>query len=214
MKVLSVSDVELNMIYSPQITERFDQIDAIISCGDLPFYYLEYMISMLNRPLYFVRGNHAQSVEYGSGWDRHFPLGGCNLHRKVLRSGEGLLMAGVEGSLRYNKGPHQYTQNEMWIHVFRLVPQLLLNKLRFGRYLDIFVSHAPAWKIHDADDQPHRGIKAFRWLDTVFQPSYHLHGHVHIYRQDGIYFTFLGKTRIINTYGYRVTDIPIPDLKT
>jgi Icc-related predicted phosphoesterase len=210
VKVLSVSDIELSLIYSPQIVERFSQVDMIISCGDLPYYYLEYMISMLNIPLYFVRGNHAPVVEYGSEWERHYPLGGCNIHRKTVRGVNGTLIAGIEGSLRYNKGPFQYTQRQMWLNVFRLIPGMVVNRLRFGRYLDFLVTHAPPWKIHDAEDRPHQGIKAFRWLDQVFQPEYHLHGHVHLYRQDAMKLTFLGKTKILNTYGYQVTEIALP----
>jgi uncharacterized protein len=210
MKILSISDVELNQLYSPQIVDRFSQADIIVSCGDLPFYYLEYIVSMLNKPLYFVKGNHAPAFEYGPSWEKQFPLGGTNMHRKVTSTNEGLLLAGIEGCLRYNTGPHQYTQNEMWLNVFRLVPQLFFNRLRFGRYLDLFITHAPAWKIHDADDRPHQGIKAFRWLDNVFQPTYHIHGHVHLYRQDAVRLTFLGKTNILNTFGYRITDIKIP----
>jgi len=210
MKILSVSDVELNLIYSPQIVDRFNEVDVIISCGDLPFYYLEYMISMLDKTLYFVRGNHAPTMEHGASWETPYPLGGCNLHRRPSCTSGGLLLAGVEGSLRYNKGPYQYTQNQMWMHVFRLIPQLFINRLLYGRFLDIFVTHAPAWKIHDADDRPHQGIKAFRWFDRVFQPSYHLHGHVHLYRQDAIKLSFYGKTKILNTYGYQVTDFQVP----
>lgn len=182
----------------------------VISCGDLPYYYLEYIISMLNKPLYFVRGNHAPAAEYGSEWERQFPMGGLDIHRKTQRTSNGLLIAGIEGSLRYNNGPYQYTQREMWLNVFRLIPGLFLNRLRFGRYLDIFVTHAPPWKIHDAEDRPHQGIKAFRWFDQVFQPAYHLHGHVHLYRQDAVKLTFFGKTKILNTYGCQVTDFTLP----
>ncbi|MEM5776020.1 MAG: hypothetical protein AAGU05_13545, partial [Anaerolineaceae bacterium] len=63
MKILSISDVELGIIYSSQIAERFYDVDLVISCGDLPYYYLEYVISALNVPLYHVRGNHASKVE-------------------------------------------------------------------------------------------------------------------------------------------------------
>jgi uncharacterized protein len=210
VKILSVSDVELNLIYSPQIIDRFSQVDVIIGCGDLPFYYLEFMISMLNRPLFFVRGNHAPKIEYGAEWERQFPLGGRNIHCQTVRTASGLLLAGVEGCLRYNTGPYQYTQRQMWMNVFRLIPGMMVNRIRYGRFLDVFVTHAPPWQIHDADDRPHQGIKAFRWLDQVFQPSYHLHGHVHLYRQDAIKLTFLGKTNILNTYGYQITDLSLP----
>jgi hypothetical protein len=48
-------------------------------------------------------------------------------------------MAGVEGSIRYREGPFMYTQSEMWLNVFSLIPRLLLNKWIYGRYLDIFI---------------------------------------------------------------------------
>lgn len=207
MKILSVSDVELSFIYSAHITERFRDVDLVISCGDLPHYYLEYMISMLDVPLYYVHGNHASKVEYSAEGERSAPWGGYDLHRRVKRDPSGLLLAGIEGSLQYNYGPHQYTQSQMWMFVFSLVPGLFFNKLRYGRYLDVFVTHASPWKIHDMDDRPHRGAKAFRWLIDVFQPSYHLHGHIHVYRSDTVTETTIGKTKVINTFGYRETNI-------
>lgn len=202
MKILAVSDVELGFIYSPQIARRFQDVDLIIGCGDLPYFYLEYMISMLDVPLYFVRGNHASQSEYGVGGERHFPWGAVDLHRRAVRDESGLLLAGIEGSNRYNFGEHQYTQVEMWAFAFSLAPALMVNKIRYGRYLDILITHAPPWKIHDMDDLPHHGIKAFNWLIKVFTPLYHLHGHIHVYRPDTIIETQVGATRVINTYGY------------
>lgn len=210
MRILSVSDTEIGFIYSPMIIERFQSTDLVISCGDLPYYYLEYIVSMLNVPVYFVRGNHASKIEITSGGERTYPWGAVELHQRVARDKSGLLLAGLEGSLQYNKGPHQYTQAQYWNKAFRLVPGLMINKLRTGRYLDILVTHAPPWKIHDADDLPHRGIKAFRWLIDVFKPAIHLHGHIHVYRQDTVTETLVGKTRVVNTYGYREFDFCVP----
>ena len=152
----------------------------IISCGDLPYYYLEYMISMLDVPTYYVRGNHASKIEDTTGGERTSPWGAIDLNGCCKRDQSGMLLAGIEGSIRYNNGPHQYSQSEMWRMAFGLVPGLLINRMRFGRYLDILVTHAPPYKIHDASDLPHVGIKAFRWLIDVFKPLYHLHGHIHI----------------------------------
>lgn len=211
--VLIVSDKVVSFIYSPAIRERFSHIDLVISCGDLPYAYLEYIVSVLNVPLFFVRGNHAKVVEYHSWGERRAPWGAVDLHRRVVYH-EGLLLAGVEGSLRYNEGPFQYSQAEMWWHVFSLVPNLILNRLRYGRYLDIFVSHAPPWGIHDRPDLPHQGIKAFRWLLKTFQPAYHFHGHVHIYRPDTITQTRFHRTWVINTYGYRELEIPAASVLT
>ncbi len=119
----------------------------------------------------------------------------------------GLLMAGIEGSLRYRNGPFQYSQEDMWINVFHLVPGLFFNRLRFGRFLDVFVSHSPPRGIHDQPDLPHQGIGAFRWLIRVFKPSTYFHGHIHVYRPDTETETRFGATRVINTFGYRVTEV-------
>ncbi len=211
MKILAVSDTEIGFIYSPMVRERFENIDLVISCGDLPYYYLEYIISMLNIPLYFVRGNHANKVEFSSGGiSRTAPWGAVDLHERVDEDDTGLLLAGLEGSINYNHGPHQYSQVEFWYMAFKLVPQLLINKVRLGRYLDVLVTHAPPWGIHDMEDLPHHGIKAFNWLIKVFQPAYHLHGHIHIYRQDTIRHTRVGETKVTNVYGYQEIDIATP----
>lgn len=207
MKILAVSDVELGFIYNVQIAQRFQDVDLMISCGDLPYYYLEFMISMLDKPLYFVRGNHASKVEDTVAGERTSPWGAVDLHRRVKRASNGLLVAGIEGSLRYNNGPNQYSQAEMWSLVFGLVPRLLYNRQRYGRFLDVLVTHAPPWQIHDMSDLPHQGIKAFRWLLKVFKPAYHLHGHIHIYRNDVTTVTQFHQTQVINCYGYRELEI-------
>jgi Icc-related predicted phosphoesterase len=64
----------------------------------------------------------------------------------------------------------------MWRHVFRW---LIFNN-RLQAFLDIFITHSPPLGMHDQDDLPHQGIKAFRWLVDSFQPAYYFHGHVHI----------------------------------
>jgi Icc-related predicted phosphoesterase len=206
LKVLSLSDIPVQFIYSAQVRRRFADAEIVIGCGDLPYYYLEYVLGSLDVPLFYVRGNHDKEVEYEADSERVAPAGGINLHRRVINE-RGLLLAGVEGSLQYRKGPFQYSQTEMWFHVFRLIPALLLNRSLYGRYLDVFVTHSPPAGIHDRTDLPHQGIKAFRWFIDVFQPGYHLHGHIHIYRPDAVTETLHGKTRVINSFGFRETTI-------
>ena len=211
MNLLTVSDVESSLIYSANIAKRFYDVDLAISCGDLSYFYLEYIISTLDIPLYYVRGNHAKDIEHGYGGTRRSPWGAINLHKKVIRAKDsGLLLAGVEGCIRYNDGDYQYTQQEMWLKVMHLVPGMLMNKIRYGRFLDIFVSHASPWGIHDETDRAHHGVKAFLWLVKVFQPMFHLHGHIHIYWPGVICETKLGKTTIYNTYGYRKLTFDFP----
>jgi len=214
IKILSISDQVDPLIYSNNLNERHGDVEFVISCGDLSYMYLEYIITILNCPLYFVRGNHDPELEPNMGEPRAYPLGAQNLHGRILRN-DGILLAGVEGSIRYNqRTPFQYTQGMMWNHVFKLVPGLLFNKLIHGRYLDIFVTHAPITGIHEGSDWAHQGIKAFRWLVNTFQPAYHFHGHIHYYRPDEVKESWVGKTKVINTYRSQVTEIDQKDLMT
>ena len=203
MKLLCLSDVESKVVYSTQIRERFGKTDIAISCGDLPYPYLEYVISMLDIPLYYVHGNHLTIIETPQDELRLHPWGGVNLHRKVVYDKvNNLLIAGIEGSLRYNEGPKQYSQFQMWLMVMEMVPKLLLNKLRYGRFLDCFVSHSPATGIHAQDDYAHRGVHAFRWLLRWFSPKLHLHGHVHLYMPNQPRETLFHQTRVVNAYKF------------
>ncbi|UCF28628.1 MAG: metallophosphoesterase [Chloroflexota bacterium] len=204
IKVLSLSDKQIESIYSPVVKDRFPDIDLILGCGDLTYSYLEFVVSMLDVPLYYVRGNHSHMIEYTASGPKTRPQGGTDIHRRVVNH-HGLILAGIEGSLRYRRGPFQYSQFEMWKHVFAITPGLILNRIFSGRYLDIFISHAPPWGIHDKPDLPHQGIKSFRWLLDTFRPRYHFHGHIHLYRQYETTITQYKATTVINTYGYKET---------
>jgi len=210
MKILALSDVELPAVYSTRIRELFPDVDLVISCGDLPYYYLEYVLSSLDIPLYYVHGNHVTEVLQVSGETRAEPWGAVNLHRKVVYDRKlDLILAGIEGSLRYSQNPHQYSQARMWWMVLGLIPALLWNKLLRGRYLDIFVTHSAPEKIQDDTDLPHRGIRAFRWLIKVFKPRLHLHGHVHLYTPIKPWKTRFAQTLVVNAYGFREISWPL-----
>ena len=209
LKALTISDKVMPFIYSSTVRKRFADVDLVISCGDLviscgdlPYYYLEYIISMLNKPLFFVRGNHANVVEHGSYGQRTEPWGAIDLHRTVLNH-NGLLIAGFEGSMRYNKGNFQYTDSQMYSYIARLLPRLLLNRALYGRYLDVLVTHAPPRGIHDQPDRCHTGFAAFRWFLKHIRPRYMLHGHIHVYHSNTITHTTFDNTEVINCYGYR-----------
>jgi Icc-related predicted phosphoesterase len=208
MKLLSLSDVIVDFIYSPSIRTKFGDVKAVFGCGDLPYYYLEYVVNKLDVPVYYVRGNHEHIAEICEKGSQAYPFGATDLHRRIIRE-QGLLIAGIEGSLRYREGPYQYTQYEMWQHVSRLVPGLLYNRLKYGRALDIFVSHAPPWGIHDQPDLPHQGIKAFLWLLRVFRPRYHFHGHIHIFQPGMVIESVYEHTKVINSFAWRLTEIEI-----
>ncbi len=203
MKILTVSDQVVSILHSPGLRERTPEVEAILACGDLPADYLEYLVSMLNVPLFYVMGNH--DSESGTP---AYPEGGENLDRRVVAF-NGVLIAGLEGAQRYNAKPHfQYTENEMRARIAALAPALLLNKARYGRYLDILITHAPPYHIHDGEDYAHRGFKSFVWFIEHYQPRYLVHGHVHVYDNRTETVTTRGATTIVNTYGYKILDIP------
>jgi Icc-related predicted phosphoesterase len=208
MKILAVSDKVDELIYSPAIKHLFADVDMVLGCGDLPLYYLEFIVTMLGGPLFYVVGNHGNAVQ-----DQHQPRekwkypGGCeNIDGRVLRY-RNLLIAGLEGSMRYNSSPYfQYTEREMAAKVWKLVPDLFYNRLRYGRYLDILITHAPPQGIHDRPDPCHRGFPAFVTLMERFRPRYLIHGHVHVYSPADITETVYGETTVLNAYGYRTLE--------
>lgn len=205
MKILAVSDKVVDWIYSLNIRMLLSETDLAIGCGDLPYEYQDFIVSALNVPMLYVQGNH--SIPKTKDMDHRFESQGCvSLHCKVIRY-RGLTFAGVDGSLRYNNGEYQYSQFGMWLNVIKVVPSLLLNRIKFRHYLNVFVTHAPPLGIQDDTDLPHQGIKAFRWLISQFQPDYHLHGHVHVYRPDTVIESQLGRTKIINVYGYHTIEL-------
>ncbi len=206
MKILTISDKVVDSIYSLSIRERFGDVDLVLSCGDLPFYYLEFIVSMLNVPLYYVFGNHDWGLEHTSAGRTKTSPGGCvNLDGRVVEE-KGLLIAGLEGSMKYNRwGRHQYTEAEMRAKVWRMAPRLLANKVRRGRYVDILITHAPPYGVHDGQDLCHTGFKAFLTFMERFKPKYLIHGHQHLhYNSKEPVFTAYGATTVVNAYGYRV----------
>jgi Icc-related predicted phosphoesterase len=211
VKILFVSDKVVGHIYNPSIAERYKDVDLIVGCGDLPYYYLEYVQSVLNISLIYVHGNHDPEQEYLSdGSIVTGPQGGINIHCQTQKANN-LLLAGLEGSIRYRQGLFQYSQREMWLNaIFRLTPRLLINKMRFGRYVDILITHSPPYGIHNGDDRVHIGFKAFLWLMKTFKPRYLVHGHRHIYNPSEIIETQFDETKVINIYPYRVLDIEVP----
>jgi len=208
MKILSLSDVCVPFIYSPSVKSKFKDIDIVLGCGDIPYYYLEYVLTKLKAPLMYVRGNHDKEVEFSTAGKRTSPHGGINLHRRVVTH-NGFTFAGVEGCIRYKPGSFQYSQEEMWVNVFILFPNLMLNRVKTGRFLDIFITHAPPKGIYNCKDLPHKGIAAFRWFDNVFKPAFHFHGHIHLYRPDDKIESMVGNTRVVNTFKFQEREISL-----
>ncbi|MDX2076121.1 MAG: metallophosphoesterase family protein [bacterium] len=200
MKILCVSDtVPQQMESAANLRRRYSDIDIIISCGDLPSAYLEFLTSVLTVPMFYVRGNHDENYDEN-------PPGGDNLHRRIVTY-NGLTFAGLEGSIRYNKGAIQYSDAEMMMMVLQMGPQLRLRRMKYGHGVDIFVAHSPAKGIHDAPDLPHNGFPSFLRFMDWYRPRYMLHGHVHTYDRRNTTRTEYNGTCIMNINPVTVLEV-------
>ncbi|MBC8333681.1 MAG: metallophosphoesterase family protein [Anaerolineales bacterium] len=206
MKILTVSDLVVERLYTLAANHYFDEIDLLFGCGDLHYEYLEYLLTIARIPLYYVPGNH--DPKYDEYNKESKAEGGVNLDLKTTRVGN-LLIAGIGGSIRYRpNGVNQYTQTEMYLRILKLLPGLLLNRLRYGRALDILITHSPPFGIHDEDSQSHQGLKALNLLVRWANPRYHFHGHTHFYRQNlEKSTTQLYNTQVMNIYPYKIIEI-------
>jgi uncharacterized protein len=210
MRILALSDQVVEQIYSPRVLELFGKVDLVLGCGDLPDYYLEFVVSMLNVPFFHVPGNHDRptapegSADLANGEATH--LSG-NLDGRIIRE-NGLLLAGLGGSIRYRPdGVNQYTQTEMGWRIAALAPRLTWHRLRHGRPMDILLAHAPPLGVHDGIDPAHVGFAAFHRFIRLFRPRYLLHGHSHVWRRDTVVTTQVGPTLVLNVCPYRVLDL-------
>jgi hypothetical protein len=236
MKLLTISDVVNNSVYNANAKTRFCDVDLVLSCGDLPAYYLEFIVSMLDVPLYYVVGNHADEMHVpdkqarradpsllarpgekralqnsDDSGDDDKPVGpyGCdNLDARIVNH-KGLLIAGIQGSRWYNGGQYQYTEEQMSRRLLLLRPQLVLNRLRYGRALDILITHAPPAGIHDDVDVAHQGFRSFIQFMDDFAPRYLIHGHKHVYTHGETTVTQYKRTTVINTYGFRRLELEV-----
>ncbi len=224
MKVLAVSDIVNKLLYSPQVRTIAGDVDVIISCGDLPSYYLDFLVSSLGKPLLFVCGNHDK---YGTdrarlfgtndhkdffssqfNYDSTSNFGGRNLDMRTEMIQDRIFM-GLEGSILYNRGSHQYSETQMKRRMWKTVPQLLKNKLINGRFVDVLVTHAPPRGIHDQEDRAHTGFESYLWYMEKYRPRYLLHGHIHLYDRNIERVTQYFDTTVINCYDYQILNLEI-----
>jgi Icc-related predicted phosphoesterase len=208
VKLLAVSDTVLPQLYNPEVRTHHPDIDLLIGCGDLPYYYLDFLISAMDVPLLYVLGNHDSDTQYTS--DRgtiEGVQGGIDLHGRSIIVKD-VIFAGLQGSMRYHpRKSLMYTENEMRYEVARLSRMLYWNRLRHGRALDVLVTHSPPYGINDAADLAHTGFKIMLWVLRKFRPKYMLHGHLHKYRPNQRYMSKYEDTTVINVYPRFILDL-------
>jgi Icc-related predicted phosphoesterase len=206
VKILALSDEVVERLYSLCNSDHFNDVELIIGCGDLPYTYLENIVTFLNVPLLYVPGHH--NPNHSQNDSKTYAQGGSNLDLKLARI-KTFLIGGFGGCIQYKpNGTNQYTQTEAYFRAFKMLPRLMLNRLQYGRSLDIFITHSPPFGIHDEESQAHTGLKAINWLLNIAKPRYHLHGHTHFYRRNiSPSETDHKETRIINVHPYKVLDV-------
>lgn len=235
MKILCVSDYVDPLIYNQNVKSAFSDIDLILCAGDLPMDYVDFIVTVFNKPTYFVFGNHnleelgfyhnlitkdskshcrpdvSMNHTHGAAYlgFKALAVNSLKINDPVTNKESPLLIAGASGSLKYNKGLCQYSDFEMRRKLFHLIPRLIYNKLKYGRYLDIFMTHASPRHIHDKEDPCHKGFDCYNWFLKKFKPALMVHGHIHLYdmREEriGKYYD----TTVLNAYAHYIIDFPL-----
>lgn len=67
VKILAISDVPSKALWDYDTRARLEGIDLILSCGDLPKKYLEYLTNFTAAPILYVHGNHDGSLKSNPG---------------------------------------------------------------------------------------------------------------------------------------------------
>ena len=200
MRILLVADEEAPYLWDYYQPGRLDGVDCILSCGDLKQEYLEFLVTMCSKPLYYVCGNHDKGYV-------NYPPEGCECVEDQLVDIGGLRVLGLGGCIRYNPGPFQYTDKEMEARIRKA-----RRKINKAGGVDIVITHAPPLGYGDAPDNAHRGFAAFLPLMDEFHPKYLIHGHVHqSYGAGNPRQIQYGDTTVMNAVGWHILEIDAPE---
>lgn len=194
VRMLAVSDEVEPQLIDERTVQAQGRVDLLIGCGDLPADYLDALATAYGAPLVFVRGNHDPPAGQGEY------VAAAEIDGRVVKE-KGLLIAGLEGSIRYSDGPHQYSERQMLAKV-----RLLRLRMRL-RHPDILITHGPPAGVNEGTDPPHKGLKAIRRAVEWMRPRLLLHGHVHAYGREIVREARLGETRVINVVGHRLIEL-------
>jgi uncharacterized protein len=194
VRILAVSDEVEAQLLDERTVAAQGRVDLVIGCGDLPADYLDALATAYGAPLVFVRGNHDPPGRQGEY------LAAAEIDGRVVKE-SGLLIAGLEGSIRYSDGAHQYTERQMLAKVRALRLRLRL------RHPDILITHGPPAGVNEGTDPAHKGLQAIRRAIEWMRPRLLLHGHVHPYGREITRETQLGETRVINVVGHRLIEL-------
>jgi len=88
-----------------------------------------------------------------------------------------------------------------------MISGFLVNKIKYKRYIDILITHAPPFGINDEKDLAHRGFKEFLKFIKTYKPTYFIHGHTTPRGGTEMTMGCYYSTGIINTNPYRILEI-------
>ena len=189
MRILALADKADERLWEHLDRRLLEDVDLIISCGDLPADYLMFLTCFTKAPILYVHGNHDEK------YDKK-PPDGCECIDDRIYVHNGVRILGLGGSYRYRPGKWMFTEREMHRRVRRLWLQIWRHK-----GFDILVTHAPARGLGDEDHVSHRGFEIFLRLMDKYQPKFLIHGHLH--KEYSHHFQrerTHGQTRVINAY--------------
>lgn len=202
MKVLVVADVEDKLLYDFFRKERVEGVELIVSCGDLNADYLDFLMTMVNVPMIYVRGNHDDK------FIKNPPLGAECIENRVYKF-NGVRFLGLGGSIKYGHGTpndkiNMYTEQNMKTRILKVKPKIALA----GGF-DVLVTHSPAKGYGDMEGSwTHAGFECFNDLMNKYKPAYMFHGHVHSnYGIVHMENEHPSGTKIINACGHKIVDI-------
>lgn len=198
MKILLLADQAEPTLWERLDKRKLEGVELILSCGDLPAEYLSFLTCFTTAPILYVHGNHDGRYEKK-------PPEGCTCIEDRVYVHNGLRILGLGGSMCYNQGAHQYTEQQMRRRVQRLRFTLWRKK-----GFDVLLTHAPAYQLGDDRDLAHTGFQAFLDLIDRYHPQLFAHGHIHqSYRYDFKRVRQRGQTQVVNASGYYIVDLDV-----
>lgn len=205
MKILMVADHEEPALWgnwNEHMTEVLSGVKLVLSAGDLDPGYLEFLVTVLNVPLVYVRGNH------DGRYDERPPEGCINADGRITEAA-GLRILGLGGSMRYKPdAPDMYSEREMQKRIHALGWRWLADKVTGREGFDILLTHAPCRGHGDLDDLAHTGFDCFNDLLERFRPQVHCFGHIHReYGRIKRRMEHPSGTVLINASGYYVFEL-------
>lgn len=183
MKILVIADEESRALTEFYAENNFEDISFVLSAGDLPYTYLQTIKSNLNKPLFYVQGNH--DIHKPKFFDKEY------IEWKVKECC-GIRMLGI-GCQKING--QIMTEAEMTRKLKRVY-----QRIKSKWHIDIVIAHYPALGVGDGQDKAHTGFLAIKEFVEKIKPTYFIYGHNHLNYGKGHRVLQMNDVMFINAY--------------